>query len=208
MKHNFAGIIFDCDGVLFESRNANLAYYNAILAEFGEAPVMAADHARAHLCHTAASPEVLGTLLGEERGAAALKFAAGIDFRRFIPEMQPEPGMSAALTLLAARYPLAVATNRGTSMPEIIRHFKLDNHFQTVVTSRDVPRPKPYPDMLFEAARRLQIAPAQLLFIGDSELDQAAARSAGMAFGAYKQDLLADVNLGGYAELLDLLNCA
>jgi HAD superfamily hydrolase (TIGR01509 family) len=204
MKHP-AGIIFDCDGVLFESKGANLAYYNTILAEFNELPVEETDHARAHLCHTAASPQVLGTLLGEDRTAAALDFAARLDYRRFIPEMQPEPGMSEALAILSASFPLAVATNRGTSMPEIISHFNLGDHFQTVVTSRDVPRPKPFPDMLLEAARRLELSPKDLLFVGDSELDQAAAQAAGMAFAAYKQKLQADVRFGSYAEILELL---
>ena len=37
--NNINGIIFDCDGVLFESRKANLAYYNAVLSQFGEPPV-------------------------------------------------------------------------------------------------------------------------------------------------------------------------
>ena len=65
--------------------------------------------------------------------------------------------------------------------------------------------PKPAPDMLIEAARQLQYAPRQLLFIGDSELDQAAARSAGMPFAVYRGDLQADVRLGHHAELVDLL---
>ena len=59
------GIVFDCDGVLFESRKANLAYYNAVLAHFDEPPVEETDHAKAHICHTAASTHVLRHLLGE-----------------------------------------------------------------------------------------------------------------------------------------------
>ncbi|NIQ97111.1 MAG: HAD family hydrolase, partial [Desulfuromonadales bacterium] len=43
------GVIFDCDGVLFESRQANLAYYNDILAFFGEEPISEADRERADL---------------------------------------------------------------------------------------------------------------------------------------------------------------
>jgi HAD superfamily hydrolase (TIGR01509 family) len=205
MKHPYTGIIFDCDGVLFESRRANLAYYNAILVEFGEAPVDENELERTHLCHTAASPQVLGILLGEERAAAALDFAAGLDYRRFIPEMHPEPGMQEVLAILSSRFPIGVATNRGASMPEIIRHFNLGDHFHTVVTSRDVPRPKPYPDMLLEASRRMQIPPRQLLFIGDSELDQAAAQAAGITFAAYKQPLQADLRFESFAEMLGLL---
>ena len=197
------GIIFDCDGVLFESRTANLAYYNAILGEFGEPPVDEADAERAHLCHTAASPQVLTTLLGDKRAKAALEYAAGLGYRQFIAYMRPEPDMSEVLPALAARYPLAVATNRGTSMPEILRHFRLADCFRAVVTSRDVNRPKPNPDMLFEASRRLGHDPVELLFIGDSELDRDAAKAAGMPFAAYKQDLGAEVCFRSFADIRD-----
>jgi HAD superfamily hydrolase (TIGR01509 family) len=202
--NGIVGIVFDCDGVLFESRAANLAYYNAILEAFGEEPVAPDDRDRAHLCHTAASPEVFRRLLGEERSFAAMEMARDLDYRRFIPEMRPEPEMATTVAALAQRFPLAVATNRGGSMHEILEHFGLAGYFRAVVTSRDVPRPKPYPDMLFEAARQLALAPAQLLFIGDSELDQVAAAAAGIRFAAYRSALAADLQLASHRQLLDL----
>jgi phosphoglycolate phosphatase len=205
MNDGIRGLVFDCDGVLFESRQANLAYYNTVLSHFGAAPVAASDHARAHLCHTAASPEVFLELLGAERAPAALALASDLDYRQFIPFMEPEPGMRDALAHLAACYPLAIATNRGSSMMSILEHFGLDGYFQVVVTSRDVVNPKPAPDMLIEVSKRLRYTPQQLLFIGDSELDQAAARSAGMRFAVYRGNLQADLQLAHHAELVELL---
>lgn len=200
-----SGIVFDCDGVLFESRAANLAYYNTVLEAFGEPPVDPLDSARAHLCHTAASPEVFRVLLGEDRAAAALDAARLLDYRRFIPAMQPEPEIAGVLAELSTRFPLAVATNRGNSMHEILDHFRLTPYFQAVVTSRDVPRPKPYPDMLIEAARQLALRPGELLFVGDSELDQSAAMTAGVRFVAYRNDLQTDIKITSHQQLLDLL---
>lgn len=199
-----AAIVFDCDGVLFESRDANLAYYNAILEAFGEPPVTPDDVERATLCHTAASPDVFRALLGGERLSMALEVAARLDFRRFIPDMRPEPGMAAAVADLAQRFPLAVATNRGGSMHEILAHFGLSQYFRAVITSRDVPRPKPYPDMLIEAARQLALAPARLLFVGDSSLDCAAAHAAGVRFAAYRNALQAELQIASHYQLLTL----
>jgi phosphoglycolate phosphatase len=198
------GIVYDCDGVLFESRRANLAYYNTILTHFNEPLVKDTDHARAHLCHTAASTHVFSQLLGTERTPRALALAAELDYRQFIPFMTPEPGMREALSQLSASYPLAVATNRGYSMPSILEHFGMSHYFRTVVTSRDVERPKPAPDMLHEAAKRLRCAPHELLFVGDSELDQAAALGAGMPFAIYRGDLEADVQLVHHNDLVEL----
>jgi HAD superfamily hydrolase (TIGR01509 family) len=199
------GIIYDCDGVLFESRQANLAYYNAVLSHFGEPPVAPEEQERAHLCHTAASPKVFEALLGQDRLAEALAFARTFDYCRFIPFMEPEPGMVEALSALSARMPLAVATNRGTSMPEILEHFDLGRFFQAVVTCRDVERPKPHPDMLFMAAGRLGLRESELLFIGDSELDREAAWSAGIRFAAYGGHVDGDIAVGSHREVVDLL---
>jgi HAD superfamily hydrolase (TIGR01509 family) len=199
-------IIYDCDGVLFESRAANLAYYNAVLRQLGAPPVAADDRLKAHLCHTAASPEVFAGLLGAERVEQALACAAVLDYRQFIPFMTPEPGMVETLAALSAQMPLAVATNRGTSMPEILRHFGLTQYFQTVVTSRDVARPKPYPDMLELVARRLGLPGEDLLFVGDSELDSTAAARAGVRFAAYKGVLPGELKIGSHNELAALFS--
>lgn len=200
------GIIYDCDGVLFESRAANLAYYNAVLLQLGEPVVAAHDSAKAHLCHTAASPEVFAGLLGPVRVEQALACAAALDYRQFIPFMTPEPGMVETLAALSVRMPLAVATNRGTSMPEILSHFGLSHYFQAVVTSRDVARPKPHPDMLELAARRLGLRENELLFVGDSELDSTAAMRAGIRFAAYKGDLPGELKIRSHGELAALFN--
>lgn len=205
MRNRIRGIIYDCDGVLFESRQANLAYYNAVLADLGE-PLVAQDQAdRAHLCHTAASPDVFAGLLGAQHVAQAMALAEQLDVRRFIPWMNPEPGMLEALRALSACYPLAVATNRGASIGPILEHFALGAYFQTVVTSRDVERPKPFPDMLLEAARRLELPPEQLLFVGDSPLDQRAAQSAGIVFANYRGELESAIRIDHHQQLVEFL---
>ena len=205
MFDNIEGVIFDCDGVLFESRRANLAYYNAILTHFNQPLVEANDSEKASLCHTAASPEVFKVLLGEERVAAALQFASQLHYAQFIPWMDPEPGLCEVLSELSASRPLAVATNRGTSMPEILSHFKLDQYFKVVVTSRDVERPKPHGDMLLLAAERLSLSLDRLLFVGDSIYDKMAAESAGVRFAAYKPQFEHTPFLTSHAELATLL---
>jgi phosphoglycolate phosphatase len=199
------GIIFDCDGVLFESLQANLAFYNTILQHFGEHEVAIEDADRVHLCHTAASPRVFEVLLGADRVGEAMALAKNLGFRQFIPLMVPEPGIHDVLARLSERIPLAVATNRGNSMSELLGHFDLYRYFHTVVTSRDVNQPKPSPDMLLLAAERLGIEPERLLFVGDSELDMEASRRAGMPFAAYKKPLEGDLRIDDHQELLNLV---
>lgn len=202
---NPKGIIFDCDGVLFESKSANLAYYNEILSHFNEAPVTVDQHDRAHICHTAATPQVLLSLLGPERSKTAIRMVANLDYKKFIPFMIPEPHLFEVIASLAESYPLAVATNRGTSMKEILCHFGLDRYFKVVITSRDVVRPKPFPDMLHLAANHLGMSEKELLFVGDSELDAAAANAAGIPFVAYKSLQGNALTISSHREILTLL---
>ena len=200
------GIIFDCDGVLFESRAANLAYYNRILEKFSYPAVTQEQRQRAHLCHTASSPVVLAELLDEAILGPALDYAATLDFREFIPFMQPEPHLREALEELSRRLPLAIATNRGGSLEPILTHFGLEKYFQTFVTSHDVARPKPAPDMLLLALPRLGLKGDRCLFIGDSELDQQAAREAGVRFVAYGDHVAGERMVTNHLQLVDLLN--
>ena len=206
MMSKISGLIYDCDGVLFESHEANLAYYNAVLTHFDEPAIRPEETTKVQLCHTAASPRVLEMLFDAERVAEALAYAATLDYRLFIPFMHPEPGLAESLAEMSLKIPLAVATNRGNSMSEILEHFGLSEYFQVVVTSRDVARPKPHPDMLLLAARRLGIARDELIFVGDSELDREAAHGAGVRFAAYKGWDDTSIQIRGHEDLVVLVN--
>ena len=202
---NIVGVVYDCDGVLFESKQANLAYYNAILARFAAGSVPVEDDGIVQLCHTAASPQVLEVLLGGELAQEALRFAATLSYRDFLSFMTPEPGLNQALERIHRKFPVALATNRGGSATEILSHFQLADFFSTVVTSHDVPRPKPYPDMLLLVCERFGVDPQQLLFIGDSEADYRAAQAADMPFAGYKWQPPSGLSIGGHLELVELL---
>ena len=200
-----SAVLFDCDGVMFESNRANLAYYNRILAEFSYPLVSVQQEDLARMCHTASSPEVLENLFHPADLTVARQFAATLDYREFIPHMEPEENFVDLLQQLSGQYPLAVATNRGKSILAILDHFDMQQFFSVVVTSHDVEQPKPAPDMLFLAAEKLQIDAEFCLFIGDSELDKTAAAAASMPFAGYGGVVTGEISLLNHLELLDYL---
>jgi len=202
------GIIYDCDGVLFDSRRANLAYYSKVLSYFGELPVLDEDSPRADLCHTHASPDVFHKLLGPERVSEAQIFAETIDIESLFPLMVPEQGIPQVLDRLGKHMVLALATNRGRNVCSILDYFHMRSYFKAVVTSEDVRRPKPAPDMLLLAVEKLDLRPDQVLFVGDSELDRQAARQAGLRFVAYKGWVDGDLVIHEHQELAALLGVA
>lgn len=87
-----------------------------------------------------------------------------------------------ARELAARRLPLAIASG---SSPAVIRaslaFSGLAPLFPILVSSQDVARGKPSPDIFLEAARRLGLPPTSCLVIEDSPKGVAAARAAGMA---------------------------
>lgn len=184
MSH-IKAVIFDCDGVLFESQGANLAFYNRMFKHFGYEEVTSADSEKAHFCHIATSSVVVQTLMREEHHEAAMTFLDQLDFCEFIPYMVPEPHLYEVLEQLQNEFVLGVATNRGRSIVPVLEQFKLREYFSVVVNSHDVENPKPAPDMLLLAVERLGADCSEAVFIGDSVYDRRAAEGAKTAFIGY-----------------------
>jgi len=197
-------IVFDCDGVMFDSQQANLTFYNQIFTYFGVPAVTLEQTERVRVCHTASSPQVFEFLLGAERVDEAIAYASSINYCQFIPQLSIEPGLLEVLDALVEHYPLGIATNRGSSMVNILEYFKLNHYFTHVLTHLDVERPKPNPDILLEAAKRFGQSTAEVLFVGDSEYDKQAACLSGCQFVSYQWD--GGVRIDNHRGLLKLLN--
>jgi len=174
-------VIFDCDGVLFDSWHANVAFYNAVLAALGRPPL---DAAGEHQAHMLSSPQLFAALFGDdpELVARARATAHAVDYGPFYHQMVPAPRLHELLAQLKADYRLAMATNRGLTVEGVVRAFGLEPYLELAVGINDVPRPKPFPDMLEKCLGHFGIAPPHAVYVGDAPSDYAAARAAGMHF--------------------------
>ncbi|MFN8624472.1 MAG: HAD-IA family hydrolase [Candidatus Binatia bacterium] len=174
-------VIFDCDGVLFDSWRANVAFYNAVLAEVGEPPL---DAAGERLAHTLSSPQLFEALFREQPPVLerARTVARTMDYSPFLRWMDPVPDLHELLADLKLRYRLAMATNRGMTLAGVMRHFRLAPLLELAVGIYDVPRPKPFPDMIEKCVHHFAIAPGEAVYVGDSPSDLEAARAAGTHF--------------------------
>ena len=94
---------------------------------------------------------------------------------------QPMPGADALLRLLAPCCPLSVASG---SPLQVIQAVLAQHHwselFQLLITSEDVARGKPEPDVFLETARQFGCAPHEALVFEDSLNGVRAAKRAGM----------------------------
>jgi beta-phosphoglucomutase family hydrolase len=79
------------------------------------------------------------------------------------------------------RLPMAVASGGTRKVIELVlQHLGIRDLFQAVVTSEDVVRQKPAPDIFLEAARRLGVDPVHCRAYEDTDLGLEAIRAAGM----------------------------
>lgn len=197
-------VILDCDGVLFDSSRSNVAFYNAILERL-RVPLLDAEGER--LAHWMGSPELLARLFAHDPVLhdEARAVAREMDYTPFLRLMQPVPGLLETLRWLRGRGRTALATNRGSTIPSLLAHFELAEHFDLVVGLLDVARPKPAPDMLVHCLERLGVEPHQALYVGDSQTDAEAAHAAGIDFVAVGAAAGARRRIVTLAELRDLV---
>lgn len=180
MKKNRA-VIFDLDGVVINSEDVFIDVERKFFAEHGKV-------------YTA---EVQQQAMGSSGpvAAAAVQKALGIPwephaimeemFRRVrnrTHEIRLMQGYHDLMqSIIASGYRRGLGTGAGHDWIHLIfEKFQLQNDFEIIVSSHDVERPKPAPDIFLEVARRLAVAPAQCVVIEDSPNGVAAAKAAGM----------------------------
>jgi HAD superfamily hydrolase (TIGR01509 family) len=126
--------------------------------------------------------EILGADLAAERAHAMADERANIYRDLFRPEFREVPGFTVfarAAKSAGLKLGLGTAGNAANTAFAIDR-LVLHDFFDAVVGAADVTRGKPEPDIFLEAARRLNVAPAQCLVFEDAPLGIEAARRAGM----------------------------
>jgi HAD superfamily hydrolase (TIGR01509 family) len=197
-------VAFDCDGVLVDTAEANRVYYSDILQHFGR-PVVTDEQFRFVHMHTVA--ESMAYLFPEDDLlAAAHAFRKTMDYRKYLRYHKVEPQLVPLLEKLRPQIKTAIATNRTDTMEKLLVEFELDGYFDLVVTSSDVKYPKPHPEALLIILSHFGLTPKQAVYIGDSQVDEQAARAAEIPLVAYRnRELTAQYYIDSFAELEELL---
>ncbi len=201
---NIKVVAFDCDGVMFDTAEANRVYYSKILEHFGRPALTAEQFAVVHM-HTV--DESLAHLFPDKKDlAAAQAYRRGMNYQVYLKYLTLEPHLVSLLARIRPAMKTAIVTNRTDTMHRLLAEFGLEDGFDLVVTASDVEQPKPHPEGLIKILRHFDISPRQAVYIGDSPLDAAAAKAAGIPLVAYDNPQLpADYHIASLRELEDLL---
>jgi phosphoglycolate phosphatase len=201
----FQVIIYDCDGVLIDSRESNRAFYNHILARFELPPVT---EEQLEVVHVSTAQGAIDYLFQNHPALeAAQAYQRTINNDPFLALLRLEPHIEEVLARLRTRYRTAIATNRGKSLPLVLNTLGIADCFDLTISANDVTRPKPHPEGLLKILDHFGAAPETALYIGDAALDREVAEAAGMPFAAYKNlGLKARYHLHDHLDLLPILS--
>ena len=180
------GVTIDLDGTLLDTIPDLAAAANLMLAELGR-PSLDVDVIRTFVGK--GIPRLVErTLAGDIDGAADPELMARAlpIYERHYVEVNGRhttlyPGVKEGLDELKSRgLPLACVTNKsGRFTLPLLEKIGLAPYFATIVSGDTLARKKPDPDPLLHACDALDIAPRDMLMIGDSINDTQAARAAG-----------------------------
>lgn len=214
-------VLFDLDGTLIDSAPDLGAAVDGMRVRRG-LPSLAPACYRAHAGSGARGMlRVAFGISPDDGGYPALKeefFAAYED--SLIQRTQAFVGVQELLGELVARgLRWGVVTNKSQRFAiPIARAMGLFSSASVMICGDTTPHAKPHPEPLFEAARRLDVASAQCIYVGDDERDILAGKAAGMptvaalygylGHGADISTWHADAEISSPSELLKLLELA
>jgi HAD superfamily hydrolase (TIGR01509 family) len=215
MSHTVSAVIFDLDGVLLDSEAAWDSARRELVRERGGQWTERATREMMGMSSPEWSrylAEELGVDLEPDAISAQVVARLLAAYRDALPLL---PGATDAVERLADRWPLGLASSSNREVIDLVlRTSDLGRHFRVSVSSEEVARGKPAPDVYEEAARRLDHRPAACVAIEDSENGIRSAVAAGMRvialpnaqFPPPPQALeLADRTIGSLAELTPTL---
>jgi HAD superfamily hydrolase (TIGR01509 family) len=177
-----AAVVFDMDGLLIDTEPIWEAARERIAREGGGS--WRADSQTQMMGMS--TPEWTGWMhaeLGvrmspdEIRDAVLERIERG--YRERVPLM---PGARSAVERMAARWPLGVASSSPRRLLEVVlAETGLGRLIEAFVSSEEVARGKPAPDVWLEAARRLEADPGECVAVEDSPAGIRSAHAAGLA---------------------------
>ena len=174
-------VIFDLDGLLLDSESAWDDGRRALVAEHGPEWPGGATEAMLGM----SSPEWSRYVRDElrvplEPDEISDRVVAHV-LERYEERLPLLPGAEQAVARIAARWPLALASSSNKQVIDrVMQASGWGEVFQAWVSSEEVGRGKPAPDVFLEAALRLDADPADAAGIEDSNNGILAARAAGL----------------------------
>lgn len=172
-------IIFDMDGTLIDSGDIIADTINYVRSHFDLQPLEKLDL----LCNVN-NPEIHPPLYFYEVETYSQKHIELFEsfyHQNFMDKIRLYDGIFELLSEFSNHFRYAIATNAHTLVAKnMVKHLKIDHHFEKIVGADDVKNAKPHPDMICKILQDLNLEKDDVFLIGDSKKDALAASNAGI----------------------------
>ncbi len=197
MKLAPQAILFDMDGVLVDSLDSWWMALNSALKRYKHQEITRDEFTKTYWGHDLKANLKRLHLNPEVAQFCNVTYGNHIDYIRIYPDT------TATLQRLST-YKKAIITNTPTDCArQILKKFNIESYFQQIITSDDVQKAKPDPEIVFKACGRLAVDPKTVILVGDTESDVKAGQAAGCIVVGLKTP--ADVTIQTLSELPGLL---
>jgi len=197
-------VIFDCDGVMFDSKDANRIYYNQLLEKFGHPLMDEQEEDYVHSHNVLDSVNYIFRKYPREIEEVN-QYRISVDYTPYLKYMVIEPDLKQFLGMLKPKFYTAISTNRSNTMPSVMKMHDLESYFDLVVTSLDVEQPKPHTEGLVKILNHFQLSASEAVYIGDSMVDREHTAGVNMRLISFKNpDLPAEYHVNSFLDIPQL----
>lgn len=194
-------ILFDLDGVLVDTYKVWYKLFNQTLKHFGYKPINLKTFAQNWGQST---EEDVRIFMPDVKINDVVEYFSN-NFLKFIKYMKINQGARNILkNLKKSGLKIACITNSHRDITRFeIKKSNLEEFFDVVITADDVKKPKPDPEMLFKACKKLRVKIDEVIFIGDTPTDLKTAKSSQCLFIGYK--MKNTLHIKNLSELIPLI---
>lgn len=177
-----SALLFDLDGTLFDSSEANIAAYTQAFREVGidfdKSSYTKLFGLRFQEMMDAIAPD------SDEQTRKRIKDLKSEYYQHNLQLVRPNMGLLALLQSCSGKFQTALVTTASRkNVMNLLAHFSISSDlFDCIVAGEDVQKGKPDPECYISAARMLQVQPDECCVFEDSDLGVTAAKAAGSHF--------------------------
>lgn len=180
----FKLVIFDLDGVLYDSKKIHFHALNKALEKIDKKYVISFDeHTNIFDGLTTNSKlEILTQKKGLEKSYyEKIWNLKQSETRELLNEIKPNDVLINILEELKKNnYLICCASNSiKTTVDKVLRKLKIESYFDNIISNEDVKNPKPHPEMYWKAIVENNVLPSETLIIEDSPVGRKAAMMSG-----------------------------
>jgi len=204
-------VIFDVDGTLVDSNDAQARSWVDALKEFGYSVPYEKVRPLIGMGGDKVLPETIGVQKDSEKGKQISKRRSEIFKEKYLPNVKPIPDAQKLLDRMRERgLKLAIATSaQPDELRPLLQIVGAADLIEDKTSARDVKSSKPDPDVMQVALKRVGYPPNEVVMIGDTPYDIEAARKVGVGTIAFRCGGWSDSDLAGaiamYNDPADLL---